>query len=249
MDVRVASSDNARNGGVPIVETTGESEGQSVMETQHRNQDENRSSGTAAVDRESCDASEASFKESTDSQEKRADSDSERENLNSIVRGERAEADLPRKMQQGGISSPDDLRLQEPLPGEVDFFATTQLEQKPGAGVVKEQTPVAGDENFAVGVDSFQDKGGLEKAQSSVLSHSTASVSCTPVTNDVEDSTLRDMDVEGQKEEERVFSVKEDEKDSTFIKSVDLDSVPGPRLSGEAERVTDWLWTLHRIGK
>ncbi len=62
----------------------------------------------------------------------------------------------------------------------------------------------------------------------------------------MEDSALRDMDVEGQKENERIAPA---EEDSNFIKSIDLDSLPGPRLSGDPERVTDWLWTLHRIGK
>jgi hypothetical protein len=61
-------------------------------------------------------------------------------------------------------------------------------------------------------------------------------------TQEVDDSTVKDMDIEGLKEED--VPAKED---SSFMKSIDLDSLPGPRLSGEAERVTDWLWTLHRI--
>lgn len=63
-------------------------------------------------------------------------------------------------------------------------------------------------------------------------------------TPEVDDSTVKDMDIEGLKEED--VPAKED---SSFMKAIDLDSLPGPRLSGEAERVTDWLWTLHRIGK
>ena len=247
MDVRVASNDSARTGAAPIVETSSvgdfkeQCKGQSVMETQHQTLDESRSSDTAAVDRETFNTCDENFKETTDSQKMRTNSSSESENLNSIVRGERTEADLLSKMRRGEMSSSDELRLQEPLPGEVDSFATAQLEQKPGAGLVKKQTQGAGHEKLVEGVDSIQENGDLEKAQSSVSIHCIESVPCNPVANDVRDSTSGDMDVERQKEE--------DERDSNFIKSVDLDSVPGPRLSGEAERVTDWLWTLHRIGK
>ncbi|KAG0606365.1 hypothetical protein M758_9G135600 [Ceratodon purpureus] len=238
MDVRVASNDNDRKRDAPIVETSPvgdfkeQSGGQSVM-------DQSRSSDTAAVDRATSDTCEASLKEGPDSQKMRTNSGSESENLNSIIRGERTEPVLLGKTKQEGISSSDDLRLQEPLPGEVDSFATAQLEQKPGAGLIKKETPVAVDEKLVEGVDYVQDKDDLEKAQSSVSSHPMKSISSNPVINEVEDSALRDMDVEGQKEE--------DVRDSGFIKSVDLDSVPGPRLSGQAERVTDWLWTLHRI--
>lgn len=247
MDVRVASNDNARKRDAPIVETSPvgdfkeQSRGQSVMETQHQTQGESRSSDAAAVDRETSNTCKASLRESTDSQKMGTNSGSESENLNSIIRGERTEPDLSGKTRQEGMLSSDDLRLQEPLPGEVDSFATAQLEQKPGAGLIKKQTPVAVDEKLVEGVDSIQDKGDLEKAQSSVSSHPILSISINPVANEVEDSALRDMDAEGQK--------KEDESNSNFIKSAELDSVPGPRLSGEAERITDWLWTLHRIGK
>lgn len=178
MDVRVASNDNnARRRDHPVGTFKEQPQGQPVMETQHPD-----------VSRDS----QASLKDTTDSQKMRTNSSSQ--NLNSIIQGERTEAEFSGKMQQEGISSSGDLRLQEPLPGEVDSFATAHLEQKPGAGLTRKSNPV---------------------------------------TNDVEDSALRDMDVEGD--------------DSSFMNSVDLDSVPGPRLSSEAERVTDWLWTLHRI--
>lgn len=148
------------------------------------------------------------------------------ENLNLIVRKlskrERTAGDV-----QEGTSSSDELSLQEPLPGKVDSLETTLL-RKPGAGLVKKRTSIEDDQKSAQSVDSLQ-------------KDATREVSCN-----VEYSTLTDMDVEGQKEEERSVPAKED---SNFIKSVDLDSIPGPRLSGDAQRVTDWLWTLHRIGK
>ncbi len=75
---------------------------------------------------------ESPAKEQSKSHGAAAESLNESENLNLIVR---ELADV-----QGEISSSDEPRLPEPLPGEVASTESTQLQRKPGAGLVKKRS-------------------------------------------------------------------------------------------------------------
>lgn len=228
MDVRVTSNGNGDDEDVPLVESIPVDDFKNHSKARHQTSVKNRRSNLEASN-ESCAPGAGT------------------ENLNSIVqesyRDERTGDGLPVQMEQQGVFTSDDLRLQEPLPGEV-----VASEQRPGAGLVKMLTPTEVDQKSIESVGFRQENGDiakdeLERSQNTVP---VPSIFSTPIASDVE-STLRRMEVEGQRGGMTDLSSEQDERNSTFLKSVDLDTVPGPRLSGGSEKVTNWLWTLHRI--